>query len=717
MLHDTIGRTAIAVAAAAVIAVALGSAASGQPTATAHPFPERKPAPELAEGLRWLNTDQPLSVAKLRGRFVLLDFFSPGNVACTRTLAELTRLQAAMPEELVVIGVYSPRFDAEKIDDAAVEAIRRCRVTLPVVSDPEAVVWDAYEVEECSSQRLIDPDGNLVASHTGETSCEQLRAFLQRASAFYRERGTLLAAAAPATAGKPAATPGPLLFPEAVLFDPLRKRLFVADTGHDRIVVAQVASDAEGPTLELEQLIGTGQPGSDDGPLGEAAFRGPRGLAVEHGADADHDILWVADTGNNLIRRITFVDRMVTRAAGTLDSGAVVNPAVNRGAAFTPRSVALESPWGLWIHEQSLLVSMAGSRQIWRMPLDLATIRPVAGSGRDDVVDGRLMPEKPGGRAAAFAQPAGLTGDAKTLFVADCLGCAIRQIPFVDSPQRRQLVDTLVGLSGTRRTTQDPCGDADGAASDARLQYPTGLAWHDGRLFVADAYNHKIKVVDHSGELRTLAGTGQPAASDTPASFNEPRGLSFGDGRLFVADTNNHAIRLVDPADGTTRTLAIEGLEPPMPTASQSLGDVARPGAQFQVVDQRPASKPVRAKPVTTSDGLAALLRVQLEPPAGWKLNDLAAMSWELSVKGKAGPVDTSRLRGRVKLPKPSEEFAVGVPLTAAKGAAKVRLEVSAGICSNDGGECRFSSASVDIPLTAADDGEPQPAVELTLPE
>jgi hypothetical protein len=216
---------------------------------------------------------------------------------------------------------------------------------------------------------------------------------------------------------------------------------------------------------------------------------------------------------------------------------------------------------------------------------------------------------------------------------------------------------------------------------------------------------------------RTLAGTGQPAASDAPASFNEPRGLSFGDGRLFVADTNNHAIRLVDPADGTTRTLAIEGLEPPMPTASQSLGDVARPGARFQVVDQRPASKPVRAKPVTTSDGLAALLRVQLEPPAGWKLNDLAAMSWELSVKGKAGPVDTSRLRGRVKLPKPSEEFAVGVPLAAAKGAVKVRLEVSAGICSNDGGECRFSSASVDIPLTAADDGEPQPAVELTLPE
>jgi hypothetical protein len=111
----------------------------------------------------------------------------------------------------------------------------------------------------------------------------------------------------------------------------------------------------------------------------------------------------------------------------------------------------------------------------------------------------------------------------------------------------------------------------DGPRDAARLQHPLGVAYYQGKLYVADTYNNKIKVVDpETGRVSTLAGTGKPGSQDDPPSFDEPAGISAASGKLYVADTNNHLVRVVDLAAGNrVGTLQIAGLNPPEPPAQE----------------------------------------------------------------------------------------------------------------------------------------------------
>jgi sugar lactone lactonase YvrE len=205
---------------------------------------------------------------------------------------------------------------------------------------------------------------------------------------------------------------------------------------------------------------------------------------------------------------------------------------------------------------------MAGPHQIWKMPLDESEIGPYAGNGREDIVDGPLLPTIPyDGSYSSFAQPSGLASDGELLFVADSEGSTIRSVPFDPAGE----VETLVGLTGTLFDF----GDADGVGRDVRLQHALGVAWWDGKLYVADTYNNKIKVIDvDERSCRTVAGTGtagkDDAAEGVKATFNEPAGLSAAGGKLYVADTNNHAIRVMElTAPYRVTTLEIEGLAAP----------------------------------------------------------------------------------------------------------------------------------------------------------
>ncbi len=110
-------------------------------------------------------------------------------------------------------------------------------------------------------------------------------------------------------------------------------------------------------------------------------------------------------------------------------------------------------------------------------------------------------------------------------------------------------------------------GDQDGTGDRARLQHPLGIAVHDGRILIADTYNHKIKMLDPvSGKITTIAGTGQPGHADgraARAQFYEPGGISVAGQVVYIADTNNHAIRTIDLQSSTVSTLTCEGLASP----------------------------------------------------------------------------------------------------------------------------------------------------------
>jgi sugar lactone lactonase YvrE len=392
----------------------------------------------------------------------------------------------------------------------------------------------------------------------------------------------------------------PLSFPGKVLADAKGGRLFIADSNHNRIVVTKLDGT-------LITTIGTGARGAADGPFDRATFNRPQGLALDAGQNGDEGALYVADTENQLVRKVDLKTRTVTTIAG-----AGRQPHANPGEDSAPpaRSVALYSPWDLQLVSRRLYIAMAGSHQIWRLNLTTNTISVFAGSGREARANGSRQ-------TAAFAQPSGLTGDGTTLYVADAESNVIRSVdlargakPSADDepktevdgeglplvlPPKGQMtpldedetkavasvkpppptapqVSTLAGgdLSGS--------GDEDGTGDAVRLQHPLGVLYVEGYgVFIADTYNHKIKLLDPlTRAVKTVAGTGKPGQVDGDhASFDEPGGLSYANGKLYVADTNNHAIRVVDPATGRTSTLTLRGLAPP--AASPSPPDANAP--------------------------------------------------------------------------------------------------------------------------------------------
>jgi DNA-binding beta-propeller fold protein YncE len=290
-----------------------------------------------------------------------------------------------------------------------------------------------------------------------------------------------------------------LKFPGKVLATP--DRLFISDSNHHQIVV--VTHDGR----EIDR-VGSGRPGKADGSFAEAEFHTPQGLAMIDGR------LWVADTENHLLRAVDFDARSVATEAGT---GEPCTWKEDGGKATT---VALNSPWDIAAHGPILFIAMAGAHQIWMMDVARGILWPYAGSGHEARIDGPI-------EDAAFAQPSGLAVGPDRMFVADAESNIVRaiELPPVNT------VRTLAGGDLFEFGNVDAKGDA------VRLQHPLGVAvLPDGRVAIADTYNHKIKVLDpQTGQVKTLAGNGKPGHADghgRTAQFYEPGGLSVSGGKI-----------------------------------------------------------------------------------------------------------------------------------------------------------------------------------------
>jgi thiol-disulfide isomerase/thioredoxin len=519
-------------AALALLACSRASHAQTESSAVSamddNPYALRVPAPSL-EGGDWVNTEAPLSLADLRGRFVLLDFWTYCCINCIHVLPELKKLEHAFPNELVVIGIHSAKFEGEQVTENIREAALRYEIEHPVVNDAEMTIWRRYSARSWPTLVLIDPEGDVVWAASGERTFDDMKEVIDRGLPYYREKGSLKPAPRPVLVRDDKRGATPLRVPGKVLADERGGRLFIADSNHNRIVVAKFDGT-------VEHVVGSGQIGRADGAFDVCSFNHPQGMALVR------DNLYVADTENHLLRKIDLTAKQVATVAGNGEKGGALFGDI--AGKIPPREGALASPWALWHHGDDLFIAMAGPHQIWRMPLDESSIGAFAGNGREDIVDGPLLPTVPYQIGfASFAQPSGLASDGTQLFIADSEGSTVRAMPFDPNGQVR----TLVGLTGTLFDF----GDVDGKGRDVRLQHALGVAWWDGKLYVADTYNNKIKVID-VGErtCRTIAGTGaagkQDADEGAEATFNEPGGISAAGGKLYVADTNNHAIRIVE---------------------------------------------------------------------------------------------------------------------------------------------------------------------------
>ncbi len=444
-------------------------------------------------------------------------------------LPQLRRLEEKYPNELAVVGVHSGKFHAERSTANIRQAVLRLEIEHPVVNDRAFRVWRSYEVSAWPTLALIDPLGHYVDSHSGEIRAEDfepvIAGMVRRFEALgHLERRPL--AFRPERRGEPER---PLAFPGKVLAE--GERLFIADTGHHRVLIARLRE--AGRRAEVEDIIGCGEAGMEDDVFADASLRHPQGMALQG------EVLYIADIGNHAIRAADLARRQVETIAGTGEQ--------SRHYGLVPRSrdVALNSPWDLTVRGRSLYIAMAGAHQIWSLDLDTQEAGPLAGNGREALQDGLLG-------QASLAQPSGLaTGDGR-LYCADSESSAIR---FLDLGPGAA-VHTVVG------TGLFDFGDKDGVADAVRLQHPYGLAWHEGLLYVADTYNNKIKIVDPAGRsVRMIAGGVNPEPSGGPDSpFWEPQGIAAADGRLYIADTNHHRIQACDLASSDLSTLALDGL-------------------------------------------------------------------------------------------------------------------------------------------------------------
>ncbi len=488
-------------------------------------------APPLDGGSAWLNVARPLSWADLRGKVVLLDFWTYGCINCMHLLPDLRALEERFRQELVVIGVHSPKFTNERDTDNLRRILIRYQIEHPVVNDADLRIWRAYGAQSWPTRVIVDPAGGLVGTAQGEGN---LAGFVQAIATVVRvfdERGEMRRAPLSVDLERDRLADAPLLFPGKVLADARTDRLYISDSNHNRIVIAT----ASGQVIDT---VGSGLAGGADGIFAQARFNRPQGLAV------DRSTLYVADTENHQIRAIDLDARIVETVAGTGRQA----PWTSEGGEAT--EVDLNSPWDLALKPGILIVAMAGSHQLWVVDLVNGQAYPYAGSGHEARRDGSVAD-------AAFAQPSGLALDEGTLYVADAEANIIRavQLPPVNA------VTTVAGGDLFE------FGQVDGVGDEVRFQHPLGAAVHDGLVYVADTYNHAIRVIDpRTRRSRTLAGgrgSGMVDGRGADARFAEPGGISVAGGRLFVADTNNHAIRVIDIGTGDVRTLAIEGLTPP----------------------------------------------------------------------------------------------------------------------------------------------------------
>ncbi|XAR49254.1 hypothetical protein NMG60_11032383, partial [Bertholletia excelsa] len=520
--------------------------------------------PEFPSKLDWLNT-APLKLSRdLKGKVVLLDFWTYCCINCMHVLPDLEFLEKKYKDmPFIVVGVHSAKFDNEKDLEAIRNAVLRYGISHPVVNDGEMYLWRELGVNSWPTFAIVGPNGKLIAQVSGEGHRKDLDDLVEAALLYYGGKNMLDKKPIPLSLEKdndPRLLTSPLKFPGKLAVDVLNNRLFISDSNHNRIVV----TDLDGNFVV--QIGSTGEEGLQDGNFEEATFNRPQGLAY----DAKRNLLYVADTENHALRVIDFVNEVVRTLAGNGTKGSDY-----RGGGKGTDQL-LNSPWDVCFEpiNEIVYIAMAGQHQIWEHNITDGTTRAFSGDGYERNLNGSSS------TSTSFAQPSGisLSSDLKVAYIADSESSSIRALDLKTGGSR-----LLAGGDPFFADNLFKFGDHDGAGPEVLLQHPLGvLCGKDGQIYIADSYNHKIKKLDPASKrVSTVAGTGKAGFRDGKAigsQLSEPSGIvEVENGKLFIADTNNSVIRYLDldKEEPELLTLELKGVRPPTPK-SRSLKRLRR---------------------------------------------------------------------------------------------------------------------------------------------
>lgn len=640
-----------------------------------NPFPKAFPAPDLEGGVEWLNTAGPISLKDLRGKVVVLDFWTFCCINCMHVLPDLKFLEQKYSKELVVIGVHSAKFDNEKETGNIRKAILRYEIEHPVINDANMTVWRKFQISSWPSLVLIDPEGNYCGVAPGEGNRELLDGVIGKLVTYHRGKGTLDETPVRFDLERNRTPATPLRFPGKVLADSAHNRLFVSDSNNNRIVV----SSLDGKLLDV---IGSGLIGSKDGSYADAQFDHPQGMTLVG------EMLYVADTENHQLRTVDLAKKEVSTLAGTGEQ------AHFRAHGGRLHQADLNSPWDLCVVDGVLYIAMAGPHQLWSHKLGSETIQPYAGSGTEDIRNGSLD-------EGALAQPSGITSDGKNLYVVDSEGSSVRKITTKPKQNLANPSGEISTIAGThdlpRGASLFAFGDVDAEGTAARFQHPLGIVLHDQGVFVADSYNHKIKFVEFkSHRVTTWLGNGKAGNGLDPLQLAEPAGLAIADGKMFVADTNNHRIVVVNLANKQAAELTIDGLMPPKPVTT----DFADGNRAREVV--------LELQKLTVADTID--FQIDFVLPIDFKLNPLLPVTYKVAVEGDGGLVSADHLNVKLEA---ASEGATGhfkLPVEKKTGQATLLISLTYGYCrEGKGGLCKLDTVKFKIPveLSAGDNSKP----------
>ncbi|MET7850004.1 thioredoxin-like domain-containing protein [Streptomyces avermitilis] len=515
-------------------------------------------APELIGKGGWLNTGgEQYTLADLRGRIVILDFWTFCCINCLHVLDELRELEEKHRDTVVIIGVHSPKFVHEAEHQAVVDAVERYGVEHPVLDDPELATWKQYAVRAWPTLVVIDPEGYVVAQHAGEGHAHAIAALVEGLEAEHEAKGTLRRGDGPYVAPEP--EPTVLRFPGKALLLPSGNFL-VSDTTRHQLV--ELAADGE----SVVRRIGSGVRGFADGPAGAASFSEPQGMTL-----LDEDAVVVADTVNHALRRLDLATGEVTTLAGTGRQWWQGSP--TSGPA---REVDLSSPWDVAVFGGRVWIAMAGVHQLWTYDPAAGTVAVGAGTTNEGLVDGP-------GEEAWFAQPSGLAATADRLWLADSETSALRWVGLDGA------VHTAVG------TGLFDFGHRDGAAEQALFQHPLGVtALPDGSVAVSDTYNHALRRYDPAtGEVTTLA-----------TDLREPSDAVLVGDDIVVVESARHRLTRLRLPEEAVRVASVAH------RTRRAATEVAPGRLQLDVIFQAPAGQKL-----DTRYGPSTRLLVSSTPP------------------------------------------------------------------------------------------------------
>ena len=671
------------VAAAGLLAIALTLSVVGNPldvrAQDEFTYAGDVPAPEFTEGLQWLNVPEPLTMEGLRGKIVMLDFWTYGCINCIHIIPQLKALEEEFPNELVVIGVHSAKFEGEGVSDNIRQILQRYEVIHPVVNDADFDIWRTYGVRAWPTVGIIDPLGRIVGGQSGEEVYETFRPVIQSMVEEYGEAGLLDTEPIELTPEIDNLIEAPLSFPGSVLIDEAGDRLFIADSGHHRIVVTRLSD------FEVLQIIGDGEEGLIDGDFDIARFSSPQGMELVD------NVLFVADTNNHAIRAINFESGVVSLIAGT---GERANFRLQEGVGV---EAALRSPWDVTHHEGVLYIAMAGTHQLWQMDLSNFNIAQFAGNYREDLIDGPRL-------GAELAQPSGVVNDGTYVYFADSESSSIRRAGIAPDGG----VETIIGPLNEPQGRLFDFGDIDGDFDEARLQHPLGVALtEDGELFITDTYNNKIKLIDVEEQTsNTFVGDvdgGYFDGNGEEALFDEPGGLAYSDGKLYVADTNNHAVRVIDIESRSVSSVIFPNVTVLLPQSTafedDPLGNDPFDGSTNSIDDLLASGDALVLDAQTVAPGEGIIL-VDAVMPFGYKLNAQAPFTAIWSVNDVA-TLPEDQLEYRVVTPELPIEF----PVTFTEGQTQLTVDMTIYWCEAiQETLCFVERNTVVMPVTVSSD-------------